>query len=587
MAPAGKALRSLSLKKINDITTRINSAQELRLLLPTIMDTARDLLDTEGASLLLYDSETDELIFDVARGRGGSLLASKRIPPGQGIAGECARTRSPIVVQDASADSRIFRSIGEEINFVTKNLLAVPMVAGDELIGVLEVVNTNDARQFEQHDIRVLEYLAGMAALAIQNRKLLEDLRDRADELQCVYDIAQVMMRQDRFEEGLDSILSSIESVLGVDRVSLILREEEGQSARIVRLRGFSLEEKDIRIDPHDGIAGVVLRSGDPLLVRDIEREMGLIPARTGRYRTKSFVSVPVRRGEEVIGALNAADKKDGTAFDIFELKVLSSIASQIGDLYRRSLERQREIEILNYRKDLETAAQIQANSLPRIPARVAGLEIATRYEASRDVGGDFYDLVYHSDDRISLVIADVAGKGVPAALFMEYSKTLLSGQVARNIDPVTTLSAVNQEIFAKSQMVIFVTVMLVQLEREHYRLRLASAGHNHQILLRQDGTVETLSAKGPPLGIYGNVEYFDNIFEYTPGDMLILYTDGITEANNKVYEEFGEERLFSIAERNAHRSPQDFIDIVFAEVNRFRDGMEPSDDATMLVVKL
>ena len=580
-------MRTLSLKKINDITMRVNSAQELQTLLPTIMDTARDLLATEGASLLLYDSETDELIFDVARGKGGSLLASRRIPPGQGIAGECAKTRLPIVVQDAASDARVFRSIGEEINFVTHNLLAVPMVAGAELIGVLEVVNTSDDRAFEAHDIRVLEYLAGMAALAIQNRKLLEDLRDRADELQCVYEIAQVMMRQDRFEEGLDSILSSIESVLGVDRISLILKDEEGGGARIVRLRGFSVEEPDVRIDPEEGIAGVVLRSGDPLLVRDIEKEMSLHPGRAGQYRTKSFVCVPVRRGDAVIGVLSAADKKDGSAFDIFELKVLSSIASQIGDLYRRSLERQREIEIMSYRKDLETAAQIQANSLPRIPARLAGLEIATRYEASKDVGGDFYDLVYHSDDRISCVIADVAGKGVPAALFMEYSKTLLSGQVARNIDPVTTLSAVNAEIFAKSQMVIFVTVMLVQLEREHYRLRLASAGHNHQILYRQGGGVEMLSAKGPPLGIYGNVEYFDNIFDYSPGDVLILYTDGISEANNRSYGEYGEERLFELVEKNGNRSPQDLIDIVFADVNRFRDGMEPSDDATMMVVKL
>ena len=566
---------------------RVNSAQRLDLLLPTIMDTARDLLETEGASLLLYDAETDELIFDVARGKGGSLLASKRIPPGQGIAGECARTRQPIVVHDAATDARVLRSIGEEIDFVTHNLIAVPMVAGTELIGVLEVVNTIDGREFEQHDVRVLEYLAGMAALAIQNRKLLEDVRDRADELQCVYEIAQVMMRQDRFDECLDSILSSIEKVLGVDRVSLILKDEEGGGARIVRVRGFSLDEHDIRIDPEEGIAGVVLRGGDPLLVRDIEKEMSLMPGRTAQYKTKSFVSVPVRRGDAVIGALNAADKKDGSAFDVFELKVLSSIASQIGDLYRRSLEREREIEIMNYRKDLETAAQIQANSLPRIPARLAGLEIATRYEASKDVGGDFYDLIYHSDDRISFVIADVAGKGVPAALFMEYSKTLLAGQVARNIDPVTTLSAVNQEIFTKSQMVIFVTVMLVQLEKEHYRLRLASAGHNHQILYRQGGGVEMLSAKGPPLGIYGDVEYFDSIVEYSPGDVLILYTDGISEANDRVYGEYGEERLFELVAKNGQRSAQDLIDIIFADVIRFRNGMEPSDDATMMVVRL
>ncbi len=581
-------LRGLTLNTINDITTRINSAQDLHSLLTEIMDTARQLLNSEASSLLLYDDVSDELIFDIARGDRGKLLAEKRIPLGQGIAGMCAQTRETIVVNDAENDSRVMKSFDKEIDFTTRNLLAVPMLARGEMIGVLEVLNTEDNRDYEKRDIRLLNYLSNMAALAIRNRRLYEDVRDRAEELNCLYEISQSMSLQDDLEELLDSILESIQRVLAVERVSVLLREEGDERLKLQRMRGFSVEDHDERIDPAQGIAGIVLRSGDPLLVRDIEKELRLMPERAGQYRTKSFISVPVKNNDQVVGILNAADKKDGTPFDYFELRVLSTIAVQLGDAFGRFNSRRREQELKSYRKDLETAAMIQMNSLPRIPAVIAGLEIATRYEASRDVGGDFYDLIYHSDDRISVLMADVAGKGVPAALFMEYSKTLLGAEVPRNLDPVTTLQNVNQEIVSKSQMGLFVTVMLIQLEREMHRFRMASAGHNRQVLYRRNfDALEILSTKGPPVGIFGDSEYMEKIVEYTPGDLLLLYTDGITEANNHKFEEFGEERLFDIVKKNGSETPAGLIDIIFSEVQKFRDGMEPSDDSTMMVVRL
>jgi serine phosphatase RsbU (regulator of sigma subunit) len=251
-------------------------------------------------------------------------------------------------------------------------------------------------------------------------------------------------------------------------------------------------------------------------------------------------------------------------------------------------LSRQRQRRLNEYRKDLETAALIQMNSLPEIPSQIAGLRIATLYNACRDVGGDFYDLHYHSEDRISLVMADVSGKGVPAALFMEYSKTLLSGQIPRYLDPATTLTRTNKEIYRHSKMGMFVTLMLIQVERNLGRLRLASAGHNHQILFRMNtGDVESLSAKGSPLGVFEDTEYLDRVIEYNPGDLLLLYTDGITEAYNESFEEFGEERLFELVRANRDAAPDDLRDEIMRRVGDFTAGVEPADDATMVVVRL
>ncbi len=580
------AQKTLTLETINDITTRINSTQDLHSLLTVIMDTASELLNCEGASLLLYDAETEELIFDIARGARGGLLAQRRIPSGQGIAGECASKRTPVIVNDAAGDARVLKSFDAEIGFTTRGLLAVPMLARNTLIGVLEVVNTRDGRAYAPGDVRLLTYLSNMAALAIYNRKLYEDLKDRMDELDCVYQISQFIRMHEDLDEALESAMRAIGDVLGVERVSVIIKE--GSSFRLVKTQGFTMADHDLRIDPDEGIAGIVMRTGDPMLVRDIEKELQLSRENASRYSTRSFIAVPISHEGAVIGVLNAADKKDGQPFDYFELKVLSTIGDQMADAFARMLSRERERRLDEYRKDLETAAQIQMNSLPEIPSQIAGLRIATLYNACKDVGGDFYDLIYHNENRLSLVMADVSGKGVPAALFMEYSKTLLASQIPRTLDPATTLTRVNKEIYRHSKMGMFVTVMLIQVERDLGRLRLASAGHNHQILYRVGSdAIESLSAKGSPLGVFEGTEYLDRVVEYTSGDLLLLYTDGITEAFNLKYEEFGEDRLFDLVRTNREAAPAQLVDEIVRQVETFRNGAELGDDATMVVVRL
>lgn len=578
----------LTLSKISDIVYKINSEQDLHSLLTTIMDTARNLLKTQGASLLLYEEETGDLVFDIARGDRSSILARSRIPAGKGIAGECAKLKKPIIVNDAQRDPRLHRRIDETSGFITKKLIAVPMIARDKLIGVLEAVNTIDNRDFTKKDIKLLMFLAGMAGIAIQNRRLYDQLKLRVEELNCIYEISQTIFQQEQLDTLLNEILHSIEKVLEVERLSIVLKEGDSSNFFVKKTLGFELEEKDIRIDPENSISSIVLKTGEPLLVRDMTKDLKLSSENAQRYKTQSFISVPIKRDKEVIGILNAADKKNKMPFDHFELKVLQTVASQLSSAYQRIENRKKEFEIKIYKKDLETAAEIQRNSLPDIPPQIAGMEIAAGYKACRDVGGDFYDFHYHGDNLISLVMADVSGKGVPAALFMEYAKTLLGSFIPRFLHPVKTLIEVNEELMKNSRMGLFVTVMLIQIERDLERLRVGSAGHNHQILYRKKlNQIELLSAKGPPLGAIPNAEYKEKIYHYEKGDLLILYTDGITEACRENYEQYGEDRLFQVIKANAQRTPKELVHIIFEDVQKFIEGFEMMDDATLMIVEL
>ncbi|MCB1173052.1 MAG: GAF domain-containing protein, partial [Leptospiraceae bacterium] len=276
----------LTLARINAITVQINSSQDLHELLTVIMDTARELLSSEAASLLLYDPTTEELIFDVARGDKGRLLATKRIALGQGIAGICAQDRQPVLVNDAPSDPRIFKGMDQELEFQTRNLLAVPMLARSRMIGVLEVLNTTDGRDYTNQDLRLLTYLSNMAALAILNRQLFDDVSERMEELNCIYTIGGSIRDSLTVHELLESALRAIEDVLGVGRLSVFLRNFESEAIEIKAVRGFTIDDSAQIINPSEGITGLVLRSGDPLLVRDLERDLRINRVQIGRYKT-------------------------------------------------------------------------------------------------------------------------------------------------------------------------------------------------------------------------------------------------------------------------------------------------------------
>ncbi len=578
----------LTLTRINEITLRINSQQELSTLLQVIMQTAREFLYTEGSSLLLHDPETGDLVFDVATGQGKESLTQMRVPAGTGIAGLCAQSRNPVLVNDAQNDPRINKDIDRKLGYVTRNLLAVPMIVSGDLVGVLEVVNTLDGREFSSRDTKLLMYLSNMAALAILNRRLLDDLSGRLRELSCIYNISEQIRVTHDPDELMDNVLSSVRKELGADKVSLVMYSEDTHEFITVRSLG-SPAETGKAVPADGGILGRVLKDKKPLLVSDYKEDLDFIPENHQEYLTRSFISVPLFRQDSVSGILSAADRLDGKAFGVSEMQVLATAAAQLSEALQKAESRRREAEAEQYMKDIKTASQIQRSSLPVVPPRIAGLEMAARYQACREVGGDFYDLVYHSEDRVTLVMADVSGKGVPAALFMEYSKTLINSQIPRNLDPVTTLTKSNAEIMNKSRAGLFVTVMLVQVEKEYRRLRFASAGHNHQLLLRRkEGIIENLSTKGPPLGIFPQAVFQEKLVYYDKGDVLILYTDGITESEGQEdLNFFGEERLYQSVLSRKDKEPSFIADGIFSDIAAFTEGREQFDDSTLMVVRL
>ena len=248
--------------------------------------------------------------------------------------------------------------------------------------------------------------------------------------------------------------------------------------------------------------------------------------------------------------------------------------------------------QLESLKEDLVSAKEIQQSFLPRtfppFPEDSDKLDIYASMDAAKDVGGDFYDFFRIDDDRIALVIADVCGKGIPAALFMAVSRTIIHSKGMQGVSAAECMTESNLLLANSSVKYMFVTVFYAILNTKSGLVTYSNAGHNPPHILRADGTIEQLPMDGRfMVGVFPEEEYADTTLQLEHGDVLVMYTDGVTEATDSDGMMFGSERLDSIlrSQESGVRS-QEIVEAVKAGVADFVKDAEQSDDITMLVVK-
>jgi sigma-B regulation protein RsbU (phosphoserine phosphatase) len=239
--------------------------------------------------------------------------------------------------------------------------------------------------------------------------------------------------------------------------------------------------------------------------------------------------------------------------------------------------------------QELMVARQIQLGLLPKEAPIVPGWEFAAAYEPARQVGGDLYDVLDLPGHprRLGLVVADVADKGVPAALMMALSRTVIRTAAADGRGPGAALTLANSVIEKDSQAGLFVTAFYATLDTDSGRMVYANAGHNRPLWLRASSRhVEALAARGIALGVLDEVDLEEREITLAPGDTVVFYTDGVTEAMNVDEEYFGEERLRAVAGAGAGLTAEDLLSAVVNGISAFAGNASQSDDLTVLVVR-
>lgn len=236
--------------------------------------------------------------------------------------------------------------------------------------------------------------------------------------------------------------------------------------------------------------------------------------------------------------------------------------------------------------RELQMAREIQESLLPRQMPQVAHYQVAARWESAREVAGDFYDAFELGDDRFGIVIADVSDKGAPAALFMAVARTMMRAHSFAGLSPIETVSRTNDLILDDADSGMFVTVYHSVFEPNGRSIHI-NAGHNPPIYYRTT-TKELffMSRGGRAVGWFPENPLHQTDMQLEPGDLLVYYTDGVTEAQSTKGEFFGEDRLAEIVQRCSDYSPQALTDEIVREVDEFAKGMPPFDDQTLVVVR-
>ena len=413
--------------------------------------------------------------------------------------------------------------------------------------------------------------------------------------------IAQ-LKRQFRIVDGLLNVSSAVGSNVGLENILPILIEKTSEVMNSEHANLYLLSpdkrafvrwhQNNTRIPSNLGVLGKAYQTGQLINVPDTSKDSSYLDEASYRpvESVQSMMVAPIRSNKgEVFALLEAQNRQGGQAFDQDDENLLNALASQTQVALEREKLAQLAMEKRQLEQSLKFAQTIQLGMLPKVPGdwRSKGIDLAAHLVPAKIVGGDFFDFFYLENDQIGLVIADVSGKGVPAALFMAKAMTLIRAFATVGKAPADVLYCANEELVKDNAAAMFVTVFMGVLDLAKGELRYANGGHNAPLLLR-DGKVQELSdALAVPLGTMEGMDFTEAKLSLEKGDLLYLFTDGVNESMNPEEEEFGDQRMQAMVRDHVPPYPaQDMIETTLQHVKAHAREEPQSDDITLLVLR-
>jgi len=356
----------------------------------------------------------------------------------------------------------------------------------------------------------------------------------------------------------------SIDAV-GAERGVLMTIEDGRLQATAIHGEGFRISTT---------VRDRVLKNKASLLVRDIEQEKALLnQVSISEQQIHSLMAVPLQR----------LFVREFTPDDLNLLTVLANVAAiRIDHERHKRLQRQEQRRTV----DLEQAAEIQRAFLPKEAPKIPGLELAGHNAPCRTVGGDYYDFFTYADGRVAVMLGDVAGKGMSAALLMSSLHARVQLLAEELTDLSSMMTRLDKSLAANCPSNRFITMFMFVMDPTTGKAAYCSAGHNPALLVRASGEIETLEAVGTVLGILPDLGYHDEFVSLEPGDLIAIYSDGVTEAVRPDDEEYGEERLAELIRARRGDDAQSIVDAVTSSLDEWTAHASPADDVTLVVAR-
>ncbi|HEX8267897.1 MAG TPA: GAF domain-containing SpoIIE family protein phosphatase [Pyrinomonadaceae bacterium] len=406
------------------------------------------------------------------------------------------------------------------------------------------------------------------------------------DKLRMLLDITKEISRSLNLEDLMKMVMDTLGSLIPNDAAAIYLLEKDQSGAfrfRTESLRGYEVEDlADIKLQPGEGIVGYVVQSGNPVLANDVRENDHYYVA---RQHTQSELCVPIISNDEVIGVINL-ENDELNAFEEDDLQVLSLLASQVATIVEKVQLHEHLIEKKRLQGQLEVAREVQLELFPDHDPHLVGFDISAYNFPTEQVSGDYYDWVRIFEDQIGVVIADASGKGIPAALLMAFLRATLRAAAHVGYAPHISLTKANYLLWESIENNQFVTAIYGILDATNKTFVFANAGHNPLLLLKENGEAQFIERGGLPLGMFRETRYYEHFLQLEADQILVLYTDGITEAMNESGEEFSKERLVECVRRGKELEARELVNLIHQEVTTFSGENTLEDDGTLFIIK-
>lgn len=558
-----------------EVSTSMAETLDLDDLLSSVASIVQRVIPYELFAILLYNEKRQELRIRHAVGHRQDIVRNLVISPGEGIVGVAAQTREPILVPDVRNDPR-YLSTSDAVRCE----LSVPMIARKRLVGVIDAQSAQPGAYTDYHR-SLLRLIASRAASTIDNALLYRRAERQYRTIRALSRISHEFSSILDLDELLGKIASSVRTLIDYSAFSILLVDPSRTELR----HRFSLRyDQRVSIESipmGKGITGAAAVARDIVRVHDTAVDPRYIATDSG---IRSELAVPLMVKDSVIGVMNLESERVGffTEDHARTMSLLApsvAIAIENARLYQELGERERLMQ-----EDLHAAFDLQTVLLPQEAPEVAGLETAIGLRPAREISGDLYDFFGHGDGQMQIAFGDSSGKGAAAALFGAMVNGLMRTLAPRRRKPAELMRALNDTLVHRKVEGRYLTLVMLLWDPESRSFTMANAGGSPPMICR-DGVIINLQVEGVPLGLLPDRDYEETVFQTRPGDLVVLFSDGVSDHLSEASEEYGSARLGKILQRDCGLEPREIVRNIFADL----DGFNPVrfDDQTLIVMRV
>ncbi|HLK67054.1 MAG TPA: SpoIIE family protein phosphatase [Bryobacteraceae bacterium] len=566
--------RSELLDFLLEVSAATSLTLDLDQLLANVAEIIQKVLPYDLFAILLFHEKRQDLRIRYGVGHREEIVRNLSIALGEGVTGTAAARREPVLVGDVRNDPRYLNSVD-----AVRTELAVPMTARGKLVGVIDLQSTR-VNAYTEYDRALLRLIGGRVSIAIDNARLYRRADRQYRTLKTLSHISREFSSILDLNELLSKLATTMRELIDYDAFSILLVDHEAKALR----HHFSIRyDQRVNIDNvpmGKGITGAAAESREVVRVHDTGKDPRYIASHPD---IRSEVAVPLIVQDRVVGVMDLESNLVGHFTDD-HVRTLGLLGPQVASsvenarLYQELAARERRME-----EDLQAARELQRLLLPDASLEIEGLDATVRLRPAREISGDIYYVFEHRDGQTLIAFGDVSGKGAAAALYGSLVSGLLRTLSPRR-RPAELLKTLNEVLIERKVDARYVTLCVLLWDPSTRRIVMANAGATPPMICRGSEIVK-LRVEGVPLGLLDAREYEEVPFQAEPGDMIVLYSDGITDHVNAAGTEFGRGRLAQIVRAHCGHSSEELTTAIFHEMDKFAKAI--FDDQTVFVMKV